>query len=172
MGELIGLGQLRSNACGYVERVLAGETIEVVRRGRLVARIVSAAGDRSAPTALPDLVAVNGAGGRIGLDALRTRAARYFDRVEAGETICIVWRGRLVARIVSATRDPEAAPISMRPVRVVARDAGGRIGLDELRTRAGRYFDRVAEGETIEVIRGGRVVARIVSAAEGPRRTA
>ncbi len=172
MGELIGLGQLRSNACGYLERVLAGETIEVVRRGRLVARIVSAAGDRSAPTALPDLAAVNGVGGRIGLDALRTRAARYFDRVEAGETISIVWRGRLVAWIVPATREPVAAPMSTRPVRVIAGDAGGRIGLDELRTRAGRYFDRVAEGETIEVIRGGRVVARIVSAAEEPRRTA
>ncbi|WP_363114283.1 type II toxin-antitoxin system prevent-host-death family antitoxin [Mycobacterium sp.] len=172
MGELIGLGQLRSNAIGYLERVLAGETIEVVRRGRLVARIVSAAGDRSTPTALPDLVAVNGADGRIGLEALRNSAGRYFDRVEAGQTIWIVWRGKLVARVVSATRNPEASPIPTQPVNVAARDAGGRVGLDELRTHAGRYLDRVAEGETIEVVRGGRVVARIVSAAEDPRRTA
>ena len=34
------LGQLRSNAIGYLEKVLAGETIEVARRGRLVGRIV------------------------------------------------------------------------------------------------------------------------------------
>jgi prevent-host-death family protein len=172
MGELIGLGQLRSNAIGYLERVLAGETIDVVRRGRLVARIVSAAGDRPAPTALADLVAVNGADGRIGLEALRNSAGRHFDRVEAGQTIWIVWRGKLVARIVSATRNPEAGTIPTQPVNNAARDAGGRVGLDELRTHAGRYFDRVAEGETIEVVRSGRVVARIVSAAEDPRRTA
>jgi antitoxin (DNA-binding transcriptional repressor) of toxin-antitoxin stability system len=48
------------------------------------------------------------------------------------------------------------------------------IGLgDELRTRAGRCFDRVAAGETIEVVRGGKRVARIVAAAANdPRRTA
>jgi antitoxin (DNA-binding transcriptional repressor) of toxin-antitoxin stability system len=168
MGELIGLGQLRSNACGYLERVVAGETIKVARRGKLVARIVPAVGDRAAPTALPDLVAVNGAGGRIGIDALRTRAGRYFDRVEAGEVICVVWRERLVARIVPAARDSGAAPVATRAAKVAARDPGGRIGLDALRTRTGRYFDRVAAGETIEVVRGGRLVARIVPAAEGP----
>ena len=37
MRETIGLGQLRSNACTYLERVAAGETIDVVRRGKLVA---------------------------------------------------------------------------------------------------------------------------------------
>jgi antitoxin (DNA-binding transcriptional repressor) of toxin-antitoxin stability system len=47
----------------------------------------------------------------------------------------------------------------------MAPDAGGWVGLDELRTRAGRCLDRVAAGETIEVIRGGKLVARIVSAA-------
>lgn len=41
MGHVIGLGQLRSHTCGYLERVVAGETFEVVRRGRPVARIAS-----------------------------------------------------------------------------------------------------------------------------------
>ena len=41
MREVIGLGQLRSDACTYLERVAAGETIDVVRRGKLVAQIVS-----------------------------------------------------------------------------------------------------------------------------------
>lgn len=171
MAEQIGLGQLRSNACGYLERVLSGEAIEVVRRGRLVARIVSAADERPAPTALPDLVAINGAGGRIGLSALRKRAGRYFDRVEAGETIWIVWQDKLVARIVSVTKDLEAS-LSTGAVEAAVRDAERRISLDELRLRAGRYFDRVAGGETIEVIRRGHVVARIVSATETSRRTA
>lgn len=106
MGELIGLGQLRSNALGYLERVLSGETIRVVWRGRLVAKIVSAAGDREASTALPDLVAVDGAGVPVGLEQLRRKAGRYFDRVAAGETVEVVRRGRLVARIVSAAADP------------------------------------------------------------------
>jgi prevent-host-death family protein len=155
VGELIGLGQLRSNAIGYLERVLAGETLEVARRGKLVARIVSASGDRPAPTMLPDLVVVNGAGARVGLGELRTRAGRCFDRVAAGETIWVVWRGKMVAKIAL-------------PCRV---GAGARlpVQLDQLRSRAGRYFDRVAEGETIEVVRRGKLVGRIVSAAADPR---
>jgi antitoxin (DNA-binding transcriptional repressor) of toxin-antitoxin stability system len=32
--------------------------------------------------------------------------------------------------------------------------------------RAGRYFDRVASGETIEIVRYGKVVAQIVSAGD------
>ncbi|HZE14881.1 MAG TPA: hypothetical protein VE197_03755, partial [Mycobacterium sp.] len=81
-----------------------------------------------------------------------------------GETIYVVRGGRLLAQIVSAG-DSRMTPIPA--------DAGGRIELDELRKRAGRYFDRVAAGETIEVIRGGKLIARIVSAARNnPRRTA
>jgi AcrR family transcriptional regulator len=36
-----------------------------------------------------------------------------------------------------------------------------RIGIGELRASASRYLDRVATGETIDVIRRGRVVARL-----------
>lgn len=164
MAEVIGLGQLRSNMCGYLEQVLAGESIEVVRRGKLVARITTAANERIAPIALPDFAAVNGADGRVGLAALRTRAGRYFDRVEAGETIWVVWHDKLVARIVSATKDLEAPVDCAGATTATHRDSDDRVGLDELRRRAGRYFDRVAHGDTIEVVRGGKVVARIVSA--------
>lgn len=165
MDAVIGLGQLRSDACGYLERVLTGETIGIVRRGKLVARIVSAADDRPTPTALPDLVAVNGAGGRIGLDALRRHAGRYFDRLAAGETIWIVWRDKLVARVVPAGESAEGS-ISRRSIDVAARDAGRRVELIEFRTRAGHYFDRVAAGEAIEVTRGGKLAARIVAAGD------
>jgi antitoxin (DNA-binding transcriptional repressor) of toxin-antitoxin stability system len=104
------------------------------------------------------------AGGWVGLDELRTRTGRCFDRVAAGETIYVVRGGRLLAGIVSAG-DPRMAPIPA--------GAGGPIELDELRKRAGRYFDSVAAGQTVEVVRGGKVVARIVSAARNdPRRTA
>jgi antitoxin (DNA-binding transcriptional repressor) of toxin-antitoxin stability system len=94
MPEVIGLGQLRSNACGYLERVVAGETIDVARRGKLVARIVSAGDSRMTPVSAD-------AGRRIELDELRKRAGRYFDRVAAGQTIEVIRGGKLVARIAS-----------------------------------------------------------------------
>ena len=162
MREVIGLGQLRSNACRYLERVAAGETIDVIRRGKLVARIVSVGDRRVAPIPARSVkVVAPDAGGWVGLDELRTRAGRCFDRVAAGETIYVVRGGRLLARIVSAG-DSRMTPIPA--------DAGRRIELDELRKRAGRYFDRVAAGQTIEVIRGGKLVARIVSAARDDAR--
>jgi antitoxin (DNA-binding transcriptional repressor) of toxin-antitoxin stability system len=163
MREAIGLGQLRSDACTYLERVAAGQTFDVVRRGKLVARIVPVGDCRAAPIpAQSAKVVAPDAGGWVGIDELRTRAGQCFDRVAAGETIYVVRRGRLLARIVSAGDS-----------RMVLADASGRIELDELRKRAGRYFDKVAAGQTIEVSRGGELVARIVSTARhDPRRTA
>jgi prevent-host-death family protein len=43
--ERIGLRELRQNASQYIARVARGETVEVTRRGRLVARIVPAGED-------------------------------------------------------------------------------------------------------------------------------
>ncbi len=77
-----------------------------------------------------------------------------------------LWRqpGQLLAWIVSAG-DSRMTPIPA--------DTSGRIELDELRKRAGRYFDRITAGQTIEVIRGGKLVARVVSGAGNePRSTA
>jgi prevent-host-death family protein len=164
MPEVIGLGQLRSDACTYLERVAAGETIDVVRRGKLVARIVSVGDWRVAPIPARSVKTPPAdAGGWVGLDELRTRAGRCFDRVAAGETVYVVRGGRLLARIVPAG-DSRRTPVPA--------DAGQRIGLDELRSRAGRYFDRVAAGQTIEVVRGGELVARIVSASGDDARSA
>jgi antitoxin (DNA-binding transcriptional repressor) of toxin-antitoxin stability system len=95
---VIGLGQLRSDACTYLERVAAGETIDVVRRGKLVARIVSARDSTMTPIRADT-------GRRIELDGLRKRAGRYFDRVAAGRTIEVIRSGKLVARIVSAANN-------------------------------------------------------------------
>jgi antitoxin (DNA-binding transcriptional repressor) of toxin-antitoxin stability system len=164
MPEVIGLGQLRSDVCAYLERVVAGETIDVVRRGKLVARIVPVGDWRVAPIPARS-VKVPGpdAGGWVGLEELRTRAGRCFDRVAAGETVYVVRGGTILARIVSAGDSTMTA----QPA-----DAGRRIELDELRKRAGRYFDKVAAGQTIEVIRGGALVARIVSAAGDDARSA
>lgn len=89
------------------------------------------------------------------------------DRVAAGETIWVVWRGRLVAKIVSAVSDRH--PATALTDRVGAGCAGVPVQLDQLRRQAERYFDRVVDGETIEVVRRGKLVARIVSAAASPR---
>lgn len=163
MGQVIGMGQLRNHACDYLERVAGGEAIDVVRRGKLVARIVSLADDpRNTPIGErpPHVAAVPGAGGRVGLDELRARAGRCFDRVAAGETVEVVWRGRLVARIIAASANPMEAKVP-RPVTVAARPT--RLGA--LRTGD---LDRVAAGETIELARRGKVVARIVSVSDSP----
>lgn len=40
MNQRIGLGQLRNSAAYYLDRVAAGESFDVVRRGRMVAQIV------------------------------------------------------------------------------------------------------------------------------------
>lgn len=157
MTKQIGLGQLRSNACDYLTKVAAGQTIEVIRRGRLVARIVPIDGGPTEPPILRSADA-----GMCRLDDLRTRAGRLLDRVAVEKSIEVVWRGMLVGRIVSAADG--SAEASFRPV-VDPR----MCELEDLRRRAGCYFDRVAVGETINVIRRGKLVAKIVSA-EGESR--
>jgi prevent-host-death family protein len=157
MREVIGLGQLRNSACAYLERVADGEMINVVRRGKLVARIVPVGDWRVAPIAARSVKGgAPDAGGWVGLDELRKRAGRCFDRVAAGETVYVVRGGKLLARIESAGN----SRMSPGPA-----DTDRRIELDELRKRAGRYFDRVAAGQPIEITRGGKLVAHIVSAA-------
>ena len=106
MAVRICLGQLKSYASGYLERVSAGETVEIVRRGRLVAFMVPpyleppsdveriGATDPPAPNA------------KIPLSQLRRNAAPYFDRVAAGNVIDVVRHGSLIARIVAATSLP------------------------------------------------------------------
>src|SRR5689334_11569307 len=103
--EVIGLGQLRSDALRYLERIAAGETIDVVRRGKLVARIMPVGDWRMAPIPARSVNAPDA--GWVGLDELRTRAGRCFDRVAAGETLYVVRGGRLLARIVAARQTIE-----------------------------------------------------------------
>lgn len=106
MAVRICLGQLKRYACGYLERVSAGETLEIVRRGRLVAFMVPpfseppSDGDRIGAAEPP---APNA---KIPLSQLRHNAAPYFDRVAAGNIIDVVRHGSLVARIVAASSLP------------------------------------------------------------------
>jgi prevent-host-death family protein len=103
MRKPIGLGQLRSHTCGVLERVVAGETISVVRRGLPAGRIMPISGRSDEPKVRARTCS---------LDELRTRAGRLFDKVAAGEAIEVVWRGQLVARIAPAVDSPEALRVS------------------------------------------------------------
>ena len=96
------LGQLQSYASGYFDRVAAGETIDIIRRGKLVAHIVPNLRDQ------PDRrrVSRNAEPWMIRLSELRKHAARYLDCVAEGETIGIIRDGELVARLVSAVAAP------------------------------------------------------------------
>jgi antitoxin (DNA-binding transcriptional repressor) of toxin-antitoxin stability system len=108
MAVTVGLGQLRNHACAYFERVMAGETLYVVRRGKLVARIVTTAGDPKtcSSAGLPFAAVTQHSGNRVGLPEVRTRAGRLIDRVADGEIIEVAWRQRVVARMVSIDQNP------------------------------------------------------------------
>lgn len=106
MSASIGLGQLRSHAIGYVERVLSGEVFEVVRQGRRVARIESVTDDLTTRHHRTDKRTMTVGGGRINLEDLRIRAGRCFDRVADGETLWVIWHDNPVAKIVSIAELP------------------------------------------------------------------
>ncbi|MGK2869524.1 MAG: hypothetical protein ACSLFA_23305 [Mycobacterium sp.] len=78
------MGQLRGDTRTYVERAEAGETFEVLRRGRPIAHLQAAQNGRHMLIPVP-------------LADLRTRPAYVFDRVAAGETVAVTYRGCTVA---------------------------------------------------------------------------
>jgi prevent-host-death family protein len=106
MAVRICLGQLKHYACGYLEQVSAGETLEIVRRGRLVAFVVPPFLEPSSDVECIGAADPPGPNAKIPLSQLRRNAAPYFDRVAAGNVIDVVRHGRLIARIVAANYLP------------------------------------------------------------------
>jgi antitoxin (DNA-binding transcriptional repressor) of toxin-antitoxin stability system len=110
MQHRIGIGQLRSDTLRYMQRVATGDTIEVLRRGRVVAEL-------HAPTGAPPVV--GDAAERACCDRVmiavdvglfRSQAGRYFDRVAAGEVLEIMHHGHAIGRICSRAADGGAKP--------------------------------------------------------------
>jgi len=95
----------------------------------------------------------------ICLGQLRSRTDEYVRRASAGETFHVVRRGQLVARIEALVSVDRSANSKGADRQVVV-----RARLTDLRHSAGRFLDRVAAGEIIEIIVRGAAVARIVSA--------
>jgi antitoxin (DNA-binding transcriptional repressor) of toxin-antitoxin stability system len=82
----IGIGQLRGDLRNYVERVVTGETFDVWRRGRPVARFDAA--HNMHPMLIP-----------VRLSDIRQCGAQLLDKVADGETVAIAYRGRTVAAL-------------------------------------------------------------------------
>ena len=96
----IGIGQLRSDTRGYLERAESGEVFEVLRRGRPAARLCGV-----------DRPQVHGIG--VTLADLRACAGRILGRVAAGETVAIELDGRAVAAL-----QPCDVPVRVKPSRI------------------------------------------------------
>jgi antitoxin (DNA-binding transcriptional repressor) of toxin-antitoxin stability system len=114
MQHRIGIGQLRSDTLRYVHRAATGDTIEVLRRGRLVAELHAPIG---APPAVGDAAERACCDRVIAVDVslIRSQAGRYFDRVAAGEVLEIMHRGHAIGRIC-----PRAADVGAKPRRRAA----------------------------------------------------
>jgi len=101
--EAVGIGQLRGDTCNYIERVAAGETFVVLRRGRVIGRLSAAHGLHAMLIPVP-------------LPQFRSRAGHFVSRVAAGETIAVAYNGLTVAAMApldgSAHPGPAAAQTS------------------------------------------------------------
>jgi antitoxin (DNA-binding transcriptional repressor) of toxin-antitoxin stability system len=126
MQHRIGIGQLRSDTLRYVHRAATGDTIEVLRRGRLVAELQAPI---DAPPALGDAERAYCDRVMIAVDVslIRSQAGRYFDRVAAGEALEIMHHGHTIARICPRAADVAAKPRRLRrPTPLEDRPAGKR----------------------------------------------
>lgn len=101
--SVIGIGQLRSDTCHYIDRVASGETFDIVWRRRSVARLSAFEPSRGRYTVA------------VPLDVLRTRASRLMIRVTAGETLTIEHRGRVVATLSAHQREDPGRPRRSNP---------------------------------------------------------
>ena len=95
----IGIGQLRSDTCRYVQRVECGEAFQILRRGRAAAELCAAPLSR-------DLLLLP-----VAHTDLRVRAAHFFDRVAAGETIAVEYHGRVVAVLRPCDNGAVSGPV-------------------------------------------------------------
>jgi antitoxin (DNA-binding transcriptional repressor) of toxin-antitoxin stability system len=114
MQHRIGIGQLRADTLCYVYRAATGDTIEVLRRGRLVAELQAltdappTSGD-AAGRAYCDRVKI-----AVDVGLFRSQAGRCFDRVAAGEALEIMHHGHAIARICPRDSDVVTKPRRLR----------------------------------------------------------
>ncbi len=104
MQHRIGIGQLRSDTLRYVHRAATGDTIEVLRRGRLVAELQAHTGAPPADGDAAERVTA------VDVSLIRSQAGQYFDRVAAGNVLEIMHRGHAIGRICPRAPDVGAKP--------------------------------------------------------------
>ncbi|CQD18739.1 Phd_YefM [Mycobacterium europaeum] len=94
----------------------------------------------------------------IGIGQLRGATCAYLRQVAAGESLYVKRRGRVVARIEAV---PKGAPGGGTGQSVASPPHPVVVDLSHFRSHAGRYFDRVAAGESIVIVHQGGQLARI-----------
>lgn len=108
-GYRIGVSQLRSAVVDYMELAAAGRTIELTRRGTVVARVQ--------PTWRRRSVSSSGVALIVHTKQFRNRAGYYMDRVADGAHLEIIYRGRPIGRIEAVTETSQS--LSQRPNRAL-----------------------------------------------------
>ncbi|WP_328361256.1 hypothetical protein OG976_09945 [Mycobacterium sp. NBC_00419] len=102
MAETIGIGQLRADTRAYLHRVAGGDTLELVRRGRLTARIEPVP---QYPASGPPPGGRSTAGViTVALSGFRSQASRYLDQVGSGCTVHVYHQGQPLAQIRAAAQ--------------------------------------------------------------------
>ncbi|MCA4759078.1 hypothetical protein H8Z51_09845 [Mycobacterium avium subsp. hominissuis] len=94
----------------------------------------------------------------IGIGQLRGATCAYLRQVAAGDSLHVKRRGRIVARIDAM---PKGAPARGAAQPVVSPPRPIVVDLSHFRSHAGRYFDRVAAGESIVIAHQGCQLAHI-----------
>lgn len=95
----------------------------------------------------------------INVSQLKSDPQEYLRRVAAGETLNIVRRRRIVARIQPAGNTKPHCPVSTES----AKDNCENISAELLGSYARRCIDRVTAGATIDVRRFGKSIAQITA---------
>ena len=102
MAETIGIGQLRADTRAYLQRVADGDTLELIRRGRLTARIEPV--PQHPALALPQRGRSTAGVITVALSGFRSQASRYLDQVGSGSTVHVYHQGQPLAQIRAAAQ--------------------------------------------------------------------
>lgn len=92
----------------------------------------------------------------VGIWQFRSALIHYVELAAGGDTVLILRRGTCVARVDSSSVHVAVGENRCSPVAL-----SDRVSVAVLRSQTVRYLDRIASGEVVEVVRGGRPIARI-----------
>lgn len=92
----------------------------------------------------------------MGIWQFRSALIHYVELAADGDAVFILRRGTCVARV-----DSSSVRVAVGENRCSPLALSDRVSVAVLRSQTVRYLDRIASGEVVEVVRGGRPIARI-----------